>query len=245
MKTGIKNYFFYLLIVLTASNCGIADDDGLFSCVKGEGDVITKELVMSEFKEVKLETSACVYITQGSEFEVIVKGQQNVIDELERDVRDDRWEIEFDDCVKDHEDLIIYITMPVINYLGISGSGKIYGENIFTVDNLDLNISGSGDMDIAVEGATDIESKISGSGKILLEGDSERTIIKISGSGDYRAFDLNTEKAYIDISGSGDAEVRVADFLEIDISGSGDVYYKGNPELDIDISGSGRVVDSN
>lgn len=245
MKTGIKNYLILILAALFVGSCGVADDDGLFSCVKGEGNVITQEIILPDFKGVRLETSACVYITQGSEFEVIVKGQKNIIDELERDVKDDRWDIEFDDCVRDHEDLIIYITMPEIDYLAISGSGKIYGENTFDVENLDLNISGSGDMDIAVDNANDMESKISGSGKITLEGNTEKAILKISGSGDYRAFDLQTNKTYVDISGSGDAEVWVLDFLEIDISGSGDVYYKGSPDLDIDISGSGRVVDAN
>ena len=43
----------------------------------------------------------------------------------------------------------------------------------------------------------------------------------------------------------GDAEVRVANRLDVRISGSGDVFYKGQPEINDIITGSGDVIDAN
>lgn len=228
-------------VVLFTTSCGLSDDDGLFNCERGEGPIVTEELNIDEFRGVELDISADVFITQGSEFSVTVEGEENIINELDLDVTGNVWHICFEDCVRNHDDLNIFITMPVIDYLKIDGSGSITGENFFEVDDLELKISGSGDMDLGV-GADDIDAKISGSGKMILEGDAERLDFKVSGSGDLRAFDLVVEKANVTISGSGDVEVNVTDDLDIKISGSGDVYYKGNPSVSIDITGSGEVI---
>lgn len=241
-----RNYLFFTvcLFLILGTGCGLSDDEGLFKCMEGEGGIITEELFLNEFSKIKLKTSGDVYLTQGDVQKVLVEGQQNIIHQLDLDVNGDTWEIEFDDCVKDYEQLRFYITIPEIKELNISGSGMIYGENDFDLGDIRLRISGSGDIDIIGE-AEDIDSKISGAGKIKLAGYSERFKLNISGSGDYRAFDLDTQDGDIKISGSGEAEVTVNDELDVEISGSGDVYYKGQPALRLDISGSGDVIDAN
>ena len=138
----------------------------------------------------------------------------------------------------------IFITIPEIRELTIAGSGEIFGENVFLVEDAELRISGSGNMDLAMEG-DDFEVAITGSGNIKLEGLADELDIKITGSGDIAAFKLDALRARIEITGSGNAEVQVQDELDVKISGSGDVRYKGTPSLDINISGSGRVVDAN
>jgi hypothetical protein len=242
-----RNYLFLLtsLFTILLSGCDWNDDEGLFSCIDGDGDTISEELQIDDFSKLKLRISGDVYITQGETQKVVVEGQQNVIHQLDLDVNDDTWEIEFDDCVDDHDGLKFYITMSEIRELNISGSGMIYGENEFNIDQLKLRISGSGDIDLALAESNAVDSKISGSGRIKLSGVTEDFTLKISGSGDYRAFDLDAQDGVVDISGSGDAEVTANDELRIKISGSGDVYYRGTPDLSIDISGSGDVIDAN
>lgn len=231
--------------MVSFSSCEWNDDEGLFSCIDGEGETISDELLLDDFTRLKIKIDADVYLTQGETQKVVVEGQQNIIHSLDLDVNDDQWEIELDGCVDDYNGLKFYITMPKISELNISGSGMIYGENEFKLDYLKLRVSGSGDIDIAMEECTDLDTKISGSGDIKLTGITENFDLKISGSGDYDAFDLKSEDGDIEISGSGDAEVTATDELEVKISGSGDVYYKGEPDLDIEVSGSGDVVDAN
>lgn len=242
----MKNHKFLLpifFLVLTLSSC-IDDDGNLFGdCTKGEGPIVEQLVSLSDFKGVEVKSSVDVYITQGPEIEVIAKGEQNIIDLLETDVKNDVWEIEFDDCVSNYK-LELFITMPEVEFLAISGSGEITGETFFEVDDITLRISGSGDMCLGLF-ADKIDARISGSGEVELEGEADELDFKITGSGDLGAFPLTVKEADITITGSGDASVFVTDFLKIDISGSGDVFYKGDPELDIDVSGSGDVVDAN
>lgn len=242
-----RNYLFLFasLTLLFVSSCGINDDESIFGCLEGEGDSIEEELFLNDFSKIKLKIDADVYLTQGEAQEVKVLGQQNIIHQLDLDVNAETWEIEFDDCVKNYNDLKIYITIPELKELNISGSGMIYGENDFSVGDLRLRISGSGDIDIYLTGSTGVDSKITGSGEIKIAGAAEDFELKISGSGDYEGFDLITEDGDIEISGSGDAEVTANDDLDVKITGSGDVYYKGEPDLDLDVSGSGDVIDAN
>jgi len=226
------------------TSCFIDDDNGLFGCVDGDGPSELRELDIDEFDEIVLTMDAEIILTQGDEQSVMVDGKPNIIDEIERDVHHRRWTIEPDDCVRDVGNLVFFITIPHLRMLKISGPGEIYTDNTFLVGDMDLEISGSGEIDMGLE-ADDLDIKISGSGKILLEGIADEMDASISGSGDIRAFEFPVRDADINISGSGDAEVHVDEFLRIRITGSGDVYYRGQPALDISISGSGDVVDAN
>ena len=236
----------FCFILLFTISCKNEDGHhGVFNCIKGEGNVTTQELLINEFKSVKLKSSSNVFITQGSPFKVMVKGQANIIANIETDVQNDRWEIEFEDCMKDFTKLNFYITMPEIQHLKVSGSGNMKGLNEFDVAEIELEVDGSGDIDVELSDATKVIVDISGSGEIELAGTSNRIDIEIGGSGDVSAFDLETNIAYVKILGSGDVEVFVNDDLTGKINGSGDIYYKGNPDIDVDIHGSGKVKSSN
>jgi hypothetical protein len=233
--------------VFTLSGCFINindDDGGFFNCVDGNGAWETRVLNMETFSGIKVDLPVDVYITQGDDFSVEVEGKEDILDELDLDVNNDVWKIETDKCVRDVGNMKVYITMPTIKFLSIPGSGKIVGENEFIVDDIELKISGSGDIDIALD-ADDIEASIPGSGEIWMEGSADHLDFKISGSGDLNGFNLICEDVDVRISGSGDARVHVLDNLYVNITGSGDVYYKGNPSIDSTISGSGDLVDAN
>jgi hypothetical protein len=82
---------------------------------------------------------------------------------------------------------------------------------------------------------------VSGSADFSATGKAENMIADVSGSGDIKTTDFETEKADISISGSGSAKVWVTRHLKADIRGSGSVRYKGNPAIEIKSSGSGRI----
>ena len=236
-----------VVTITTAPGCffNINDDgDGIFGCIDGSGPTVTQDINLANFTGIDLQMDADVFITQGNDQEVRIEGKQNIIDHIKRSVSGGIWEIDTDHCTRDRGDMKIFITIPDITSLKISGSGRITGQNTFVVGDIDLNISGSGDIDLGLQ-ADDVTGKISGSGAILLEGTGDELNMKISGSGDLNAFDMEFRNAFVEITGSGDADVRVTDNLTVKITGSGDVFYKGNPVLDVTITGSGRVVNAN
>jgi len=167
MKNLKWSFGILAMLTLMITSCGIADDDGLFGCESGEGETVARTLDISDFTGVELDISADVYITQGDAFEVVAEGQDNILNELETKVEGNTWRIKFDDCVRNHDGLDIFITMPEVDYLSIDGSGDIIGENFFEIEDIEMKICGSGNIDVGLEGGDTIDAKISGSGEVV------------------------------------------------------------------------------
>jgi hypothetical protein len=244
--TTRKNLLWVLgLALCTLPGCIIdLDDDDFGPCDRGRGAIVEEVINVPLFSGIDLQMSADVFVTQGPQFEVVVRGYRNHIDLLERRVRDDTWEIDLDGCTRNPDDLTIYITVPDIRYLEISGSGNIVSENVLQTNDIDLRIDGSGDIDVALD-VDDVFAEVRGSGDIFLEGVGDELFYELDGSGDLRAFDCRFNEARIDIFGSGDSEVFVEDRLLVRIDGSGDVLYRGNPDITVEIDGSGDLIDAN
>lgn len=211
------------------------------SGIKGEGPKVTKTLDVSAFDGLGLTISADVYLTQGNTQSVKIEAQQNIIDNLVTDVENGYWRIKYDKNVQNSGDVKIWITVPTLKKIGLSGSGDIIGETAFkNLGDLDLSVSGSGGIKLDAN-STALEVGISGSGDMKLAGTTGNCNVKISGSGGVEAFDLAAKTCNVRISGSGDANVNVSDNLEVAIAGSGDVVYEGSPKVKSKISGSGDV----
>ena len=246
MKT-IKLMTAAFAVALLASGCfiNIGDDDTFsIGCLDADGPLVSQSLTLDPFTGIKNETSVEVFIRQGDQQEIIVEGKEDAIEELELDVDNGVWEIEFDRCVRDLDGMQIFITIPELRKVYSSGSGDIMGENLFITEDLDFQLSGSGDVRIEVE-ADDIDVKVSGSGDLIIDGQADESVYRLTGSGDVQAFGLQTRTADINISGSGGTEVNVKDALKVRISGSGDVRYIGTPTIDVNITGSGDLIDEN
>lgn len=216
------------------------------SSVKGSGPVVTQEFVLPNISAVGLSIDANVILTRGDSQTVVIEGQQNIINNIEKYVTSDGyWSIGYYNNVKNHAGVTIYITSPNIDYATISGSGSIQSTNTFSdTTNVYLNISGSGSIYMNTQ-AHIIESTISGSGRIEINGSAYEHRIDVSGSGDIRAYGLETTNTYVRISGSGNSQIWVNDYLDVNISGSGSVYYTGNPQINANISGSGGIFNTN
>ncbi len=230
-----------LLLTLAAVSC-----TRYTSRIKGQGPVVKQTYELPPVSALSLSIDADVFITHGDSQTVLIEGQQNILNNIEKYVTDQGlWNIGYYHSVTSHAGVRILITTPLIEYVRISGSGNVQATNHFPDSaNVYAGISGSGNIYLST-GALSIETEISGSGDVVLAGSAWDHHINISGSGHVRAFDLETRNTYVRISGSGDSEVRVEDYLNVTISGSGSVYYKGNPDIEANISGSGTIVNWN
>lgn len=227
--------FFAASVSFFASAC-LSD----LNCEKGHGPVVSRELNLSPFHSINLAGLGNVFLTQGPEQRVQVDGQENIIDLLELNVTNGKWNIGFAECIKNADGLQFHIAIPQINEIGITGSGNVETVGQIESDHLLLKISGSGNLYAEVE-ADQLQSEITGSGNIEMSGSATTQNVRISGSGNVRSFDLSADEVDVNISGSGHARVAPINSLTVRISGSGNVYYKGNPDIDISISGSGKV----
>ncbi|WP_165864863.1 head GIN domain-containing protein [Rufibacter latericius] len=198
------------------------------------------------FQKIGLAYPADVILRQGSTQSVKVEGDKEQLEQLVTEVSNGRLSIKQKNQNWNKEwasgkgRVTIYITVPQINELAVSGSGKIKGEGMFKSNSLDLAVSGSGSILLSAN-VENVSSRISGSGSIELKGQGQQSTISVSGSGSMKGYEFKTSDAKVSISGSGSCEVNATSSLKTSISGSGKVLYEGSPSVDSRVSGSGSV----
>lgn len=232
-------------LIISAFGAMITSCEDTF-CVNGSGPIEQRELMMSTFHSVEVKTEIIVYLTQNPNAtqSVEIRGQANILDELDIYVSNETLIIEGRECYNTDEELVAFIDLNQFKRLELSGSGEIIGTNIFVTNDVEIDLTGSGTIDLELL-SDDIESYISGSGLLRLQGECDDHEIRIPGSGSIESFGLQSHETDVKIPGSGSVEVYVLDFLNVLITGSGSVYYKGFPDIQATITGSGSVVNSN
>jgi hypothetical protein len=236
MKTLLFRTVFASLLI-TGSGCISSGPFG----IRGEGPIVERKVDLDNLEGISLPGSAKIFLSQGEDQEVRIEGQENIIDNLNLDVRSNIWHIGNKKPVWQSETLKIFITIATIKSIKISGSGSVKSESHFTnLKDLDIRISGSGKLDMDFD-VREVTANISGSGDMIMKGLAKEMNLTISGSGEIHAYELQSERADVRISGSGSMFLSVKDQLDANVSGSGNITYKGNPKTNTSVSGSGNI----
>ncbi len=199
---------------------------------------------LNGFSKVNFGISGNLYINIGSEFKVVLEGDASDLREVITEVRGGKLIIKRDNWrFRMNEKVTVYITMPELDGLGVSGSGKAEVRDALKGSDLNLGVSGSGKILTGNIEIDRLDCGISGSGNIELGGNGHvsRADISISGSGNFSDDVVEIGDADISISGSGNCTCNVSGSLKAGVSGSGNITYSGNPRIDAHVSGSGKV----
>lgn len=212
--------------------------------IKGKGEVITETRTTGAYNSISLAMSATVYYSPDTVYSLRINGQENILHQIVIEVEGNQLVIRVKTGVilGSHDPVQVYITSPYVSGLDISGSGDIFTDKTWTVNDLSANISGSGSINIGSVDAGHISAKISGSGSIkAASGKAVNEDLKISGSGTIDLRSVLAETVYSTTSGSGDTYVHATSLLDVTISGSGNTWYYGTPVINTHISGSGNI----
>ncbi len=215
--------------------------------VQGEGGSVTDSRSVGTFRSVDVGGDIEVYLMQGTAGPLRVEGQANILNVLETYVHDNELRIKYRTgvIVRAHAPVRIYITIPELQSVTVSGSATARSQSDWNVDDFKTCVSGSGKIEMTLRRADDVHAIISGSGNTYLRGDCQSYEVDISGSGSMYGFEFTTRNADLRISGSGSCELTATSQMNVRISGSGTVRYRGNPVIDSHISGSGRIINAN
>jgi Putative auto-transporter adhesin, head GIN domain/Outer membrane protein beta-barrel domain len=187
---------------------------------------------LENFNKISISGNSKVYLTNGSPQEVRVE-TKNKLNEVQTSVRNNSLHI-------DGKPSSIYITIPEINEINISGYGEVNAKNSFSGENMEISISGNGKVVSPLQ-MKSINVDISGFGKVKLSGSADNFKIGVSGNGTVSATELKVLNSDIDISGVAKAYVDVSDNLNMNVSGVGSVYYKTEPKkINREVSGIGK-----
>ncbi|MBT8463804.1 MAG: DUF2807 domain-containing protein [Deltaproteobacteria bacterium] len=209
---------FVLLSAVSVAGCGSSDP-----CASGAGPVVSQTLDLSNLTGFDFQVGGEVVAVLGTTQRVVVRSQQNVIDQLNQDVINGIWEIGFAECVRNVSELRVEITATELDTVELSGAGTIEAETQ----------------------ARTMDTILSGAGTVTLTGQSVSQQVTLSGSGTVEAFGLTTDETTVLLSGQGTVNVRADAQLDVDLSGAGAVFYQGDPQVNESITGVGTIDSAN
>jgi hypothetical protein len=207
---------------------------------------------LDAFTEISLKIDANIHLTQDDDQSFEIKGKSSTLGKVITEVKNRKLVIRYsakNSWLKSWNPGIIdiYITIPQIDKLSLSGTGLIEAKDDINSRIIDLILSGSGDIKLEALKSEKVTVSLSGSGDILLKGeeDAQEFTANISGSGDIVALEMPAKDVRVKISGSGNCDVNATEDLHVRIAGSGNVNYRGNPLVDSKIAGSGKIKSIN
>jgi hypothetical protein len=211
----------------------------------------TEERALVDFDAIEVGGAIDVELTQGTEFSVVVEtGEDGELEDVITDVRNGTLHIERE--WRDRRgwgwpgwdgdsDIVVYVTLPTLTELEVSGGSGVRTAGTFTGDELDITTSGGSEaeLDVIVDR---LELTTSGGSDVEISGTANYLEADSSGGSDLEASKLVAVEVDANSSGGSDLAVNVTETLYAHASGGSDIDYEGDPKnRDIDTSGEGDV----
>ncbi len=229
----------YILTFFILTSCNFSTKS-----VEGEGPVKEEIRSIIDFNELEINGAIDVVFNQSKDYSVVVKTNENLLEYIITELNGSKLVLKTKDGtnISSNDNIKVFVKGPEMNSIILNGSGSFVAKNHVKVDDINCDISGSGDIEFGDLVCNTDSMTISGSGDIILSnGKSKSGDFAISGSGDISASNWKTKILEIAIHGSGSVEAFASKQLDVSISGSGDVLYNGDPKENFEITGSGDI----
>jgi hypothetical protein len=211
---------------------------------RGSGNVVSERRDVSNFHSIEISYPAHVLVKQGSEESLQIEAEDNLLPDLQTQVRNNTLEIFYKTKNGKHVNPtkmpIITIVVKDLASVDFTSAGELTIDNLKT-DTLDVSLSGAGNLKLNKIVAKALGVNLSGAGSMSASGTSDDLNLNISGFGDFKGADLRNKEARVDISGAGSATVWVDNNLNAQISGAGSISYYGSASVTKQVSGVGGI----
>lgn len=240
MKTLTKITVLLLLLISTTS-CFI---DG-FSGIKGNRNVVSENRnITTDFNEIKVQQGIQLFITQDNTTKINVEADENIIELLITEVKDNQLKIYFEKNVYRAKARNVYLSTATINKIKASSGASVKSENTFQTSTLDLDASSGSSIKITVN-ADAITSETSSGATIKVYGKSKTFSGQASSGSAIDADELEAVDVYAQASSGANINVNASGKLTAKASSGGDIDYEGSPtNIDKNTSSGGSVSGS-
>ena len=212
------------------------------------GPVVSRNFQVGNFTEIEVAGPFDVDVKTGASPSVSARGNQNLLDRLEVEVKGDTLVIRpkkdrkwFGGGWNVNGKGTLAISVPMIRAATLAGAGDM-NINAIRGDDFEGQIAGAGDLRVDTIEVSRLKLGIAGSGGVNARGGkAQRAEYSIAGSGDVDAGALTTETLDVSIAGSGAVRANASKAADVSIMGSGDVEVTGGAKCSVSKAGSGNV----
>jgi hypothetical protein len=211
-----------------------------------QSDVSNQETrKVSGFHGVQVSGGIDLYLSSGAEAVSVSAANTNIRNHMITEVENGILRIHLEKNWRPDDsnpNMKAYVSVSNLDKLEASGGGDIIILHEITTGNLDVHLSGGGNMEGKLN-ADHLVIKQSGGSNVKISGNVKDLNVDASGGGNLDCYDLITDYASIHASGGSNSEITVNKELRVVASGGSDVYYKGRASVkEIKSSGGGSVT---
>ena len=209
--------------------------------IKGSGKLIKETRVVENFNAIKAGGAFNINVIKGSPQSLIIETDDNLMELITSKVKNGELKLSTDGNINNSTKMNVYITIPSLKALDLSGACELTSESRFESDNMEIEQSGAASSFIKIH-CNKLDIDISGAANINISGYSQKLEAEVSGASNINAYDLEVENAVIDCSGAASTKITVNKSLNGEASGASSIKYKGNPKnVDIRTSGAADI----
>ncbi len=230
-----------LILTLFLSSCGFDINFGDFGTGKKGNGVVTSETreITGDFTVVSASEGLDVYVTDGNEFEITVEADENIIDLIATDIKNDRLRIHAIENIG-RATKKVFVTLPEISGLKSSSGAHLSTENIIETDKLEIDGSSGANINIEMV-ASEVDIDASSGANLYLSGDADMVYVDGSSGANINAKKLISNNCQAEASSGANLSVNVSERLTADASSGGNISYSGEASVTKKKSVSGSV----
>ena len=197
---------------------------------------------IGSFSGVKVTEGIDVYLIRGDKESVRVEVTGTRLENVITEVSGSYLRVHMrDGNYKGNVQAKVYVTYVKVDKLSASSAGSIFSEGTIEANNMDVDASSAGSIEITIN-AGEVNASASSAGEIELQGKARSLDIDASSAGQIDAYDLEAQKVNAEAASAGSLKIHVVNELNARASSGGNIRYHGNPDKFITDSSSGGSV---
>ena len=210
----------------------------------GSGTIVTAARTVADFDSIYVRGEGTVYLAQGDENSVVVETDDNIINRVYTEVKDNTLELSYASGplglhLRPTKGYIYHITVVDLAAITVKGSADVWADQV-DAENVALEMIGSGQIVFAEFNASEVSAEVTGEGQISLSGAAETQTVIVTGSGLFNGQDF--EGQHVDVHSKGSTQITVwaTESLDVSVEGKGDLQYYGDVVPNFQV-GSGEI----
>jgi len=202
--------------------------DNKNSTIEGNGKMVTRDINVQPFDELKANGVYELKLIQGDKESVKIEADENLQElfTVKNDGSQLNIEMKKNINIRGMTRVKVYITFRNLKSIDLNTVGNVSTENQLTFADLTLKNKSVGNVDLNFT-ANKLDLKNTSVGNVKLQGEAQTAVFKNSGVGNLRAGELVVQSMDIDNSGVGNAEVNAEKELKVSDNMLGRVTNKG------------------
>lgn len=223
MKTATLRLVLIVLFAGTLISC-----DSMMNTVKGEGPVVSKEIPLADFHEVKVSSGWEVELIPDPHPRIIIHTEENLMEMVDYRIEGGKLYITHQGSVGNSKSRVIQLFFRQLDNISADSNAKIFSGAIFEQNYMNIETATNGEVNLKLW--TDYcKVKTSASGIVNLTGTTNDFKANAGTSSKINAEELKSKDCHAIATSSGYISIYVTESLNAETETGGIIDYYGNP----------------